>query len=844
MHLSEDDIRTKVVYEWLKDIGVSKDEIFVEKTITLVLGRGTHKINSRADVLVKNAANKNLLLVEVKKDDHSLKTGDELQALSYARSLHDGIAPFTILTNGSESKIFDSVSGEALSFSTIPKDHHYVKSGFQPTGDAIAYRREALEYLISLSKENLNAFCKGQQEFRMSLLKGSFAESGKKYIPSLFVERKKQYDELHEKLIGSEKRRNLILLVGPPQHGKTCFMCNSAERLLSEGHPVLFYPAIGLNSGLFQSINEDFDWCFGEHMQTHQWINRVNNIGQTLNKRVFLFVDGWNEMTYQKALEINYECQRLKLDHIAIVISTTSSSLENLLIDEAGNLTYVAESAKLNHPSIKRLTTEPLKDSSNLGIVQIGRYDQGEISKAKELYARAFNVKFNEISPLLFDPFYLRIAAEQYSGRETPKDITQSGLIKASLIAKARRRGIKEVDLYAGLSQLASIFFELGRSIPIIKMPMKFQSDMELNRWQESAILTAYDSEQGPLIDFYYTHDLNYAIGVVFRDWGRIFNCGDENGIVQELHEAINTDAGQSALSWFLGLPENVNVLKRLFQSVKFEDCFNLPAGKLLSDAIIKQVTVNEILEFEWLDIHLDKLIAMDMNENAHVSEIPELLFSLLKSFDWKEKPEAYEFWMRQLVKYDNSAKEIGVKESFIHMLYGGGEEEIRSYSGYDDGDSSLDTDLFLELMLDPDCEVASKAAFYYAYACGQSLLEDFKLLAHRIHKLGGDPKEVLYDACDQLTYDLGDQYYGYSMCAGWLIHAQDEIPDESVANEYHRMKELLPPIINAFPNTGFPERLNNMLLDLKRIGGIKDDDESGFDRMDFEDPDQLKFGF
>ena len=844
MHLSEDDIRAKVIYEWLKDVGVSNKEILIEKTITVVIGKGTHKINSRTDLLVKNTNNKNLIIVEVKKEDHPLNAGDEQQALSYARSLQGGIAPFTVLTNGKESKIFDSISGVNLNCSSIPINHPFVKSGFSPTGDAIACRREALEYLISLSRENLNAFCKGQQVFRMSLLRGKTAESGKKYIPSLFIEREYQYKELHEKLIDSKNKRNLILVVGPPQHGKTCFMCNSAERLLSEGHPVLFYPAIGLNGGLFQSINEDFCWCFGEHMQAQQWISRVNKIGQALNRRIFIFVDGWNEMTYKRALEINYECQRLQLDHIAIVISTISSSLENLLIDEAGNLTYVAESTELNHHSIKRLTNEPLRDSSNLDIVQIGRYSPKEILKAKEVYSHAFNLKFEELSHLLFDPFYLRIAAEQFSGKEMPKDITQSGLIKTSLIAKAKRRGIKEVDLFAGLSQLASVFFEFGRSTPIVKMPMAFQSAMALKPWQESAILASYDSEKGPLIDFYYTHDLNFAIAVILRDWPAFFRDAKESEIVLELSKSVKTDAGQSALTWFLGLPENAQVLKTIFQSVQFETCFDLPAGKVLSDAIIKQVTINEILEFDWLDTHLDKLIAIDLNKDVHISEMPELLFSLLKSFDWNEKPEAYEFWMRQLVKYDNSASEIGVQESFIHMLYGGPEEEIRSYYGYDDGDTSLDTGLFLELILDPDDQVASRAAFFYAYACGQSFIKDFKTLAYGIHKSGSDPKKVLHKACDRITHDLGDQYYGYSMCAGWLIHAQDSIPDESVADEYHRMKERLPPIINSFPNTEISNRLNKMLSDLKRIGGVKSDGEEDYDDLGFEDPNQLKLEF
>ena len=114
MVLSEDEVRTKVVYEWLKDCSIDPNEIRVEFTIKIRLGRGTRIIesNSRADILVRNPKGENLLIIEVKKADHHLHPDDNLQALSSARALAEGgIAPFTILTNGKDTLIFDSVSG-------------------------------------------------------------------------------------------------------------------------------------------------------------------------------------------------------------------------------------------------------------------------------------------------------------------------------------------------------------------------------------------------------------------------------------------------------------------------------------------------------------------------------------------------------------------------------------------------------------------------------------------------------------------------------------------------------------------------------------------------------------
>ncbi len=838
MYLSEDEIRTKLVYEWLKDCGFSASKIKIEYSFKVKLGRADKEIHPRSDVLIKSDSMANLLIVEVKAPSHKLEEADISQAISYSRMLKDGIAPFTILTNGKETKIFDSVTREPIEGTSIPSNHPYVTAGFKATGDSLKARMEAFEYLISFSDENLLAFCQNQVEFRMKLLKGVNIFSGKKYIPSLYVERKKSLKELKEKLFDKTEPRNLLLVVGPPQHGKTCFMCHTAEKFLADNHPVLFYPAIGLSNGLIGSIQEDFEWCFGERLLSSQWIKRLNHVGETLNKRIFIFVDGWNEMV-AKALEINNECQRLDLKYISIVLSTTSPSLQRLLTDEAANQTYVAERTKLSFPLLNKIVSEPLKDTSKLDIIQIGKFDNQEIYEAKEIYKNAYKISDLPNESLFFDPFYLRVACEQYTGKEIPAKITRTELIKKSLIIKGGRRNIGYVELFRKLTDLAGIFYNYDRPTDIMNLPDYFMADENLNSWIESAILALIKKEDKQFIDFYYSHDLDYAIGILYRKWNEIFDNSDEVDILNELNSDTKTESGRNSLGWFLSCPENCQYLELLFNKLNFESSFNLPAGKIISQSIVNQVIFNNNLNFQWLERHLDKLIALEMNENAHVSELPELLFSLIMSFNRIQQKELYEFWMKLLVKHDNTVEELGIQESYIFQVYG---DDLKSVDGYESG-TPLDITLFKNLILDEDCEIAQKASIFYTFSCPYSFLEEFPKFLIQLKELGHDFHAILEDSCYYLEEELREQYYG-SFCKGWLMCLFEdekqlmEIERESVKEEYYKMKKMLVPIINTYPVNSFSESFKNILKDLKRIGCVVDRE------INFKDPDQLEFDF
>mgnify|MGYP000684030208 CR=1 FL=1 len=838
MHLSEDDIRTKVVNEWLKSCGLSYNQILIEKTIKIQLGRGVKTINSRTDILIRNEKRQNLIIIEVKKPTHKIVDADKKQALSYARSLIDGIAPFTILTNGNKSYLYDSVTGDLINDKAIPSNHPHIISNFIATGNSIITRMEALEYLISLSEENLLAFCKAQVEDRLKCLKGTDLNCGKKYIPQLYVERRKIYDDLKLKIFGdiqkSIKPRNLVLIVGPPQQGKTCFVCNSVERLLIDKHPVLFFPAINLTKGLIKSIQEDLEWTFNETLSETHCIKKLNEIGKKVKKKLLIFVDGWNEME-REAIHINEECKKLGLDYITIVISTTSPSLQRLLRDSSDNPTYISEKTNINSPQLKKLISEPLVDTSKLGIVQIGKFNETETNLAKQLYSKTYNVTFSEEHMMLSDPFYIRIASEQYANSEIPDKITKTQLIRNSLINKGRRRGVSDINLLSGLNELAEYFLKGGRPLSILNIPSKFQNEKQLNLWVESAILTLVHSEQEPSLDFYYTHDLDFSIGELYRNWSKSLNQRNENNITKELLDSTSTETGRSALRWFLGLPENSDILKNIFKTIQFNSCFDTLYGKILSESIVKQVTLNNQIGFEWLEDYLDKLLALETNSNSHIGELPELIFSFLMSFDWEKKPESYKFWMSLLIKYDDSIDELGFHECYIHQVYG---ETIERFDGH--LDTSLDVDLFELFLFDLDIDVVNRAGYFLAYACPYYYLEKLipKLAKNYVNKLD-DLQGVLEYTCPQIINQIMDNYYG-GMCPGWLSSVENG--SEEIKEEFFNQKRIWFPVMKLIEtNSNLYKLIKTHLTELRDYAQISLEDD---DKIPFRDPNQLNFNF
>lgn len=305
---SEDDIRTKVIYVWLREHGFEAQHIRVEFGFKIRAGKQILS-TPRCDILVTDTAGRNLLIVEVKAPTVTLSDTDRDQAISYAGMVANGNqVPFVVLTNGSTTRIYESATRRLLDGEAVPSNHRYVQSGYIISGDDVALLKDLVDLFVSLTPENLLRFCKAQIDSRMRLLLGHEIDSGKKYIPKLYVDRTAAGEKLRRYL--DDEACSVVFVIGKPQVGKTNFICHTVEQRISSGNPVLFFPAISMEDRLSNEIAKDFGWLFnGAVIDSAECWTRLHRVVRKAGKKLQLFVDGWNEGTREviKSIHRDYD---------------------------------------------------------------------------------------------------------------------------------------------------------------------------------------------------------------------------------------------------------------------------------------------------------------------------------------------------------------------------------------------------------------------------------------------------------------------------------------------------------------------------------------------------------
>lgn len=109
---SEEDVRVKIINPYLETLGFDLDEeSFHEETITFSIGTREYTLDlkGRSDTIIR-FRNKNLMVVEAKKYDHSLtrKDWEELRSFVLALVNEDETIPrYAVLTNGHKWVIRD-----------------------------------------------------------------------------------------------------------------------------------------------------------------------------------------------------------------------------------------------------------------------------------------------------------------------------------------------------------------------------------------------------------------------------------------------------------------------------------------------------------------------------------------------------------------------------------------------------------------------------------------------------------------------------------------------------------------------------------------------------------------
>jgi type I restriction and modification enzyme subunit R-like protein len=868
---TEEDVRAKVISQWLVGHGFSCNDLFLEFSFTIQLGRShfevsdgqikrvrsqelatqhrTSSCHPRADILVRDGEGRNLLIIEVKAPDEPLDDKGRDQGISYARLLISGnIAPFVVLTNGHETKIFDSLTKERLDGMAIPTDHLYVRAGYRISGDDIALRAEALSALISLSPSNLNSFCSAQVERRMALLRSTDLQSGKKYIPSLYIEREHAKHKLEELL--DAQYRPVVLLIGPPQVGKTNFLCHVAEERLARGEACLFYPAVGMRQGLLAEIVSDFEWVLGEsQLSQRQVIAKLHNILRRINRKLVIFIDGWNEASVSMAEAIDQESELICHNGIQIVISVTSTSLKRLLIGEAGNPSFIAQAAALDPGAVQLLGISPdaeqlnykyssiqLKDgysdvdhqNQKWSVISLPRYSEGEMHAAYDVYAGAFNVIIPQSHKLESEPYTLSIAMRYFQNGTLPNQFDEPELMEKHITNKINRAvGLRQHDGRAFLRELASAMFDNGA-------PLSTKNALKL--WGlptvavvppglfEAALLAEITARHGEsTIDFYYGRERDFIIACWVRDWQTKLQCG--NDMSAEFELAALSNAGLDALRWFLRKPAHIGLIES-----------NHGALPVFSGPQVRAVLLSALCDISrrgfgnneaWLR-HALRRAQLDPNILVRIEAVK--LVSLLtdESNDICDAllgagTSLYDFIVELLALAENVSIELGDVEKVILDAF---RAMHNNDSENDDFLSESGVSSILEMLVDNESPILRrKAAEFLGHIAPAILLKLItKKLKAGILSPGSPEAKELENGVINASSSLGAYFYG-DMCPGAMNYLR-EAPEER-REIYLTLFPIAGAAIYLYNGSSEAERISDLLEDLEVDDSEIDEDEA-----------------
>lgn len=428
---SEEDIKMQILGPILAGIGIEVAEIQMEHSFSIPVGQ-TRCQTSRADYVVRRGGD-TLFVVEAKNPDHMLTERDRDQAISYGRLL-DAIAPYAIVSNGDDTRIYDVRTKQQIDGTGI--------HGFRVSlEDETVFRFEALTMFLSLSPENLQVFSRNQVNSHMRPLLLD------KYRPSLYEVRSATENALDNWL--NDEEAPFFAIIGASGTGKTNVLCHWAEQLPMD-HLGLFYWGGELTDDFGSFVARDFNLTFSQERSWTELLKRLTPLTRKDGPLVIV-IDGIDEWVSANRFQDFHRFAREIVDQhdarIKVVVSCKDTEWDNVMTSRGTPSQFVLSLSQSHQ-------------------ISTGHFNQVEANAALRKYQAEFRVSGHpteRIAQFCRDPFLLRVLAEVYEGQALPSETTAPDILKAYLRKRFRLGGISMELGMETLRAVAQLMAEQGQ---------------------------------------------------------------------------------------------------------------------------------------------------------------------------------------------------------------------------------------------------------------------------------------------------------------------------------------------------------------------------------------------
>lgn len=500
---NEERVKNSLILPLLVSTGIQPAELEFETTFKIQLGRGVHTIRTkrdqasgRSDILCR-CSGRPLFIIELKAEWEVLTDADRRQGLSYARLL-DPMAPYVVLSNGVDTKIYNTVTGDGIDhLSSAPI------SSPQPSLEMeVGLRFEALKHFIGISGENLMAFCESHNRAALSPFRADpnsplGNQLKNKYIPAAYV-RRHALEERFTVYMG-QVDRVVFPVIGASGTGKTNTMCSLVESFPTE--PILFYSGTLLSGSLLAQIALDFNAVFSAQEAPVALLKKISSVTNLSGRCLTIFLDALDEWESPgKIAELDMIAGLFRRFHLRLVVSCKSSHWGDFLVRK-GIRSAVNEAVFSDVPALSE-------------------FDAQELSTALGKYSDLLSLKLPTAEPskAFRNPFNLRVAFEvaYASGAaievrsESRDNLRRYLTLKLEKVANAemcRRLLIETAALMEHANQVQMDEAALRKSLGLGVL-----DEIPRDLFDHGVLYRYVDESSGSSIGFYYSSIRDYLL--------------------------------------------------------------------------------------------------------------------------------------------------------------------------------------------------------------------------------------------------------------------------------------------------------------------------------------------